>query len=169
MQSMTKKRVLAAVLSGCMIIGNAPTEISAAEVPEEETGRLNAEFSDAVLNHESVLTLTTNSDVNGQKEVQISDYIPKQEYVQDGLVMWLDGIENAGKGTHNNQSEYWVDLTDNSQIKINRDDKDASEGTNIFTDNAFQLNASKVYLSDKVAKAVNGDNYTVEFLVAVVL
>ena len=164
MQFRTQKRILAAVLGGCILAVNVPLEIRAAEQSAQDV-ELDAVFSDAVLNRESVLTLTTNSNVNGEKEITFSDYIPEQEYVQDGLVLWLDGIDNAGKDVHDSQSEYWMDITDNTQIKINRDDKDQSEGTNVFTDTAFQLNQSKVYLPDKVAQTINGDGYTVEFVV----
>ncbi len=162
MQS-TGKRVLAAVLSGCIIAANAPLEIRASEpVPME--ANLTAVFSETAIGHESVLTLTAGSDFSGEKEVEISDYMPKQEYVQEGLVLWLDGIDNVGNGMHNSQSEYWTDLTDGTQIIINREGKEETEGTNTFTDTAFQLNNSKVYLPDKVAQTVNGDAYTVEFV-----
>lgn len=34
-------------------------------------------------------------------------------YVQDGLVVWYDGIENAGVGRHEANPSVWADLTDN--------------------------------------------------------
>lgn len=164
MQSRIARKVLAAVLSGCMLATYVPTESKAAEQIPVETS-LKAVFSEAAVNHESTLTLTAGSELNGEKEVEISDYMPKQEYVQEGMVLWLDGIDNVGAGMHDSQSEYWTDLTDNTQIVINREDKVDTEGSNTFTDTAFQLNGSKVYLPDKVAQAVNSDAYTVELVV----
>ena len=164
MQSRTGKSILAAVLSGCMIASCMPLTSMAAETFPED-GSLAAVFSETAAGHESMLTLTADADFNGEKEVVIHDYMPRQEYVKDGLVLWLDGLDNAGAGVHDSQAEYWMDLTDQTPIAINRDDRTDTEGMNHFTDNAFCLNASKVYLPDKVAQAVNGDAYTVEFVV----
>lgn len=164
MQSRTGKSILAAILSGCMLASGIPFTAMAAET-SPEGGSITAVFSESAAGHESALTLTAENDFNGEKEVVLSDYMPKQEYVQDGLVMWLDGIDNAGTGVHDSKSEYWMDLTDNTPIAVNREDKTDAEGTNTFTDNAFCLNASKVCLPDKAAQAVNGDAYTVEFVV----
>ena len=36
--------------------------------------------------------------------------IPASAYVQDGLVVQFDGIENAGVGRHDAASTVWVDL-----------------------------------------------------------
>lgn len=163
MQSKTGKRILAAVLSGCMMIQWLPTQVKAAG-QAGQGGSLEAVFTQAAAGHESMLTLTADSDVNGEREVKISGYMPKQEYVQDGLVLWLDGIDNVGAGIHDSQAEAWTDLTDQTPIAINREDKDDTEGTNTFTDTAFQLHESKVFLPDKVAQTVNGDAYTVEIV-----
>jgi hypothetical protein len=35
---------------------------------------------------------------------------PAMQYVQDGLVLHLDGIENVGYGRHDAESKVWVDL-----------------------------------------------------------
>ena len=81
MQSKTRRRVMAAVLSGCMLATNVPLETFAAEV--SEVRKVNAEFSNALLNHEALLT--TSSVVNEQADVKTSDYIPKQGYVLNEL------------------------------------------------------------------------------------
>lgn len=163
MRLKTGKRLWAAIVSGSMFISCMPS-MAMAEEPSPSVGSLTAVFSEAAVGHESVLMLTAESDFNGTKEVRISDYMPKQEYVSDGLVLQLDGIDNTGTGEHSNQSEYWTDLTSGTQIAINRENKEEKEGTNSFTDTALQLNASKVYLPDKAAQAVNGDAYTVELV-----
>ena len=36
--------------------------------------------------------------------------IPASAYVQDGLVVQFDGIENAGRGRHDSSATTWVDL-----------------------------------------------------------
>ena len=164
MKNKTGTKVLAVALSGCMLVTATPTEASAAEL-ESATGDLTAAFSEAAVGHESSLTLTVGGDFDGTKEVKISDYLPEQEYVENGLVLWLDGIDNVGEGQHDNASTYWTNLVDGEQITINREGKSDTEGTNTFTDNALQLNKSKVYLPSSVATAVNGDAYTVEFVV----
>lgn len=42
----------------------------------------------------------------------------KLPYVQDGLVLWLDGIWNAGIGKHNNNVTTWVDLSGNGHDAV---------------------------------------------------
>ena len=86
-----------------------------------------AVFSETAAGHESMLTLTADADFNGEKEVVIHDYMLRQEYVKDGLVLWLDGLDNAGAGVHDSQAEYWMDLTDQTPIAINRDDRTAGQ------------------------------------------
>ena len=42
-----------------------------------------------------------------------------RDYVQDGLVFQLDGIENAGYGVHDSNPSYWLDLVDGFHLLPN--------------------------------------------------
>lgn len=67
MQTKTGKRILTAIVSGCMLVANVSLEVRAVEqVPLD--GGLEALFSEAVAGYESRLTLTTDSNFNGIKE-----------------------------------------------------------------------------------------------------
>lgn len=158
MQSKIGKRLLAAVLSGCMLISGIPGTVHAAQTGENQ---LSAVFSEASAGYESTLTIKGDKSLNGEKDVVISNYM-REDYVKDGLVLQLDGIDNAGIGSHVSDSDAWVNLINNEEIAIN-----PVEGSdNSFIDgDTFFLNGSKVYLPEYVASAINGDAYTVEFVV----
>lgn len=84
-------------------------------------------------------------------------------YVTDGLVVWYDGIDNAGVGTHSATATTWTDLSGN-----NRDATLASDvgwASNGWTNN---VNCYPVSLSDATGTAVTETlatrTFTIEFL-----
>ena len=158
MKRNTLKRVMSSALAGALMMTAAPFSAFAA-------GSLNANVPQLVENKDGTITLNADSNLNGEQKVTVKNYMTENKYVTDGLVLMLDGINNAGENTHDTNSDSWVNLADNSKVEINRtENRFESEGTNYFTDNAFVLNNSKVYLPSSVADAVNGTNYTVELL-----
>ena len=61
-----------------------------------------------------------------------ADTLPITAYVQDGLVVQYDGLENAGSGVHANDITAWKDLTGNGHdLPLNTDDTVFSDRVNI--------------------------------------
>lgn len=50
------------------------------------------------------------------------------DYIKDGLIFIVDGIENVGIGVHDNSSTVWVDLVSGEEFAI---------GTRTFDDNSL--------------------------------
>ena len=151
-------RAAALLCAGAMLTSALPATAYAASGDPTVTGQ-----DGLVLGHESVLTLDLGDpSFNGEKTVTLRDYmaaLPK-DYVQDGLVLRLDGLEGT-----DGENGTWENLATGEAIPINREDKQEGEGTNLFQDNGLWLNNSKIYLPASVAEAVNGTAYTVEYFV----
>jgi hypothetical protein len=61
-----------------------------------------------------------------------ADTLPASAYIQDGLVVQYDGIENAGAGIHDASATVWVDLTGNHHdLELNAGDTVGADRVNI--------------------------------------
>ena len=62
-----------------------------------------------------------------------ADSLPLTAYIQDGLVVQYDGIENAGPGVHDASARVWVDLTGNGHdLVLNAGDTVGANFVNIL-------------------------------------
>ena len=62
-----------------------------------------------------------------------ADTLPLTAYIQDGLVVQYDGIENAGPGAHDPAATVWVDLTGNGHdLVLNAGDTVGANFVNIL-------------------------------------
>ena len=84
-------------------------------------------------------------------------------YVRNGLVMFFDGIDNAGSGEHDDAATRWADLSGNGNDGV------VASGI-VWTDNAWQNNANgrpialaKGGAGKAAAAAIANKNFTVEF------
>ncbi|MCI8273266.1 MAG: hypothetical protein HFJ55_04200 [Clostridia bacterium] len=56
-------------------------------------------------------TITVKSNENeGIKATCTVNVLVKTDYVADGLILWYDGINNTGTGTHSNTAKTWINL-----------------------------------------------------------
>lgn len=108
-----------------------------------------AVFSETAAGHESMLTLTADADFNGEKEVVIHDYMPRQEYVKDGLVLWLDGLDNAGQTMELKQGA--------NSLRLRTDFANVFDTTSAIT---FRKNGESAWYADAEKKNtfVSGNN-----------
>ena len=61
-----------------------------------------------------------------------ADTLPASAYIQDGLVVQYDGIENAGPGRHEAAITAWKDLTGNGHdLPLNANDVVGADRVNI--------------------------------------
>ena len=61
-----------------------------------------------------------------------ADALPASAYIQDGLVVQYDGLENAGPGVHANDITAWKDLTGNGHdLPLNANDVVGADRVNI--------------------------------------
>ena len=71
-----------------------------------------------------------------------ADSIPATAYVQDGLVVQYDGIENAGSGLHEAAITAWKDLTGNGHdLPLNSGDTVGADCVNIVKASRTASNA----------------------------
>ena len=75
----------------------------------------------------------------------IADTIPATAYIQDGLVVQYDGIENAGPGVHADDITAWKDLTGNGH------DLPLNAGDTVFSDHVNIAKASRTASNDVFA------------------
>ena len=82
-------------------------------------------------------------------------------YETDGLVLFLDGINNTGKGTHSSYATEWVNLANPAETGTF-----LSGGSNTYTwtENGLEVNGGVILPASALA-AVDGANFTVEFYV----
>ena len=59
------------------------------------------------------------------------------DYAQDGLVFQLDGIENAGRGTHDAEATEWIDLASGIKIPLTADDVVSEKFTQLVASKSF--------------------------------
>ena len=59
------------------------------------------------------------------------------DYAQDGLVFQLDGIENAGRGTHDAEATEWIDLASGIKIPLTENDTVGEKFTQLVTSKSF--------------------------------
>ena len=107
--------------------------------------------------------------VNGERTITISDYMDAapENYVADGLVLRLDGIEpgdKAEEGLWQNLAKMDEYVTLNDE-RLPEDSGDHVVGPNTFGDNYMHLDHSKIYLPSSVADVLNTGAYTVEYLI----
>ena len=145
--------------SGALLVSALPVSAFAASGGLAVTGQ-----DSLVLDRESVLTVDLGDPTfNGTKTITLSGYtepIP-EEYVTDGLVLRLDGLEGT-----DSEAGTWTNLADPSEtVEINRADKAEGEGENSFQDDGLWLDNSKIFLPESAAQAINGTEYTVEYFV----
>ena len=61
-----------------------------------------------------------------------ADTLPATAYIQDGLVVQYDGIENAGAGLHGDAITAWKDLTGNGHdLALNDGDTVGADCVNL--------------------------------------
>ena len=71
-----------------------------------------------------------------------ADTLPVTAYIQDGLVVQYDGIENAGTGAHDPAATVWVDLTGNGHdLVLNAGDTVGTDCVNIIRGSRTASNA----------------------------
>ena len=107
--------------------------------------------------------------VSGEKTVTISDYMDTlpENYVSNGLVLRLDGIETGDKakdGLWQNLAKKDEYITLNDE-RLPRTSGDHTVGPNAFNDKYMHLNHSKIYLPSHIADVLNTGAYTVEYLI----
>lgn len=90
-------------------------------------------------------------------EDEISSYV--NSYVSDNLVSIYSGLYNTKSG-HNSDSSKWENLAGTNYISVSKDTK------NYFGDDAFHLNSSKQYFTNKELNAVNNSAFTLEFMIS---
>ena len=72
----------------------------------------------------------------------LADVLPATAYVQDGLVVQYDGIDNAGPGLHANDITAWKDLTGNGHdLPLKADDVVAADRVSISQSTRTATNA----------------------------
>ena len=82
------------------------------------------------------------------------------EYIEDGLTLWYDGINNNGAGTHNESSQSWKDLSGNNNDGV-LENFDFSTGSG-WSNNGLLFDGA----NDKVKfKGDITSNYTISVLV----
>lgn len=82
-------------------------------------------------------------------------------YVQDGLIMWLDGIRNGTNGTHESTLTTWVDQSGNGWDWTNSnatvtENSVVFNGTDAYLYRAYQSVPSNVAMIEIVAKKTKG-------------
>jgi hypothetical protein len=98
------------------------------------------------------------------KEMSIERNLP---YVKNGLVLWYDGVDNAGIGLHNDNSsqnnEIWKDLSGNDNdmtiTEMNFSATDGWTGNSLNIDNIYHYIYSNNPLKDQT---LTNQSYTVE-------
>ena len=160
-----RNRALSLLCAGAILVSAIPVRASAA-VSDAVEGTLIQGVEG------SIRIYLGDASIDGTKTVRLSGYMEPipDAYVEDGLVLRLDGLEGADAeaGTWTNLAGSRDPVYENNDIVyINRPevDKVTGEGTNYFEGNGLVLDNSKVYLPACVAEAVNGDAYTVEYFV----
>ncbi|MFQ8759740.1 MAG: hypothetical protein ACLSAF_10210 [Intestinimonas sp.] len=160
-----RNRALSLLCAGAILVSAIPVRASAA-VSDAVEGTLIQGVEG------SIRIDLGDASIDGTKTVRLSGYMEPipDAYVEDGLVLRLDGLEGADAeaGTWTNLAGSRDPVYENNDIVyINRPevDKVTGEGTNYFEGNGLVLDNSKVYLPACVAEAVNGDAYTVEYFV----
>lgn len=160
-----RNRALSLLCAGAILVSAIPVRASAAVSAAVEGALIQGVEG-------SIRIDLGDTSINGTKTVRLSGYMEPipDAYVEDGLVLRLDGLEGADAeaGTWTNLAGSRDPVYENNDIVyINRPevDKVTGEGTNYFEGNGLVLDNSKVYLPACVAEAVNGDAYTVEYFV----
>ncbi|MEQ2456120.1 glycerophosphodiester phosphodiesterase family protein [Flavonifractor hominis] len=154
------QRALGLICSGALLLSALPVPALAAG-----GSSLTVTGQDAlVVNSASPLRIDLgDASFSGEKTVTLSGYVEEipEDYVTDGLVFRLDGLEgvDAEAGTWTSQA------SGGEVIQINRDDKLEGEGTNSFGENYLQLDRSKIYLPQSLNEVINSDSFTVEYFV----
>lgn len=77
-------------------------------------------------------------------------------YIQDGLVLHLDALDNTGTGSHSSDTSEWVNLA-------NSDESVDVEG-HAWGEDYLDLKGY-IKLPDTVRQAITGEEFTVEFLI----
>ena len=71
--------------------------------------------------------------------------VPATAYVQDGLVMMFDGLENAGHGYHDDTATEWVNLATDATACGNATN---SSGSAAFTSDHLSLTTGRMFVRD---------------------
>lgn len=90
-----------------------------------------------------------------------------KDYVQNGLLLHLDGIENAGYGRHDSEASAWIDLTGNHTVVSSRTVTTASGQAPTWTNNAAWMRGDYAYATNfipDILAAVNNNNCTIEII-----
>lgn len=88
---------------------------------------------------------------------EINEYI--NAYVSDGLVSLFSGKYNTKEG-HDASSTIWENLVGTNVISLTTNEN------NKFTDDSFQLKATKQYFTNQELTTINGSEFTLEFLMS---
>ena len=103
---------------------------------------------------------SSNSNVKIEYEINIGD----RYYIYDGLVLYLDGIENTRKG-HNEKTNIWEDLSgkekDCNLINFSYDEESGWGKNGLI----FDGNDDGVYLDNKL-KDLFKEDFSIEFLLS---
>ena len=130
-----RKRIMATVLSICMLITLMPMSAFATETNQSFVSAAKL-FPYAGESNDIVIT---GGQASTTQTVRISGYNAPW-YVTDGLVLHLDGIYNAGIGTHDAAATKWVDLA------AGMEERDLTGVT--WVDNGILVNDSAISLGD---------------------
>ena len=106
-------------------------------------------------------------DNSNETDSKIISEIPSMDYVQDGLVLLLDGIHNI-RGGHSTNTNVWEDLSGN-----NYDTGNISLGTETYWDEnnmVFNNTNKMILISDsnkntEILNTINSNQFTVQFFV----
>ena len=71
-----------------------------------------------------------------------------EDYVQDGLIVMWDGIENAGLGIHDDEAAYWIPAVGDASLKI--------PATSYWTENALFIDRKVSRTSTNIS---NSDSF----------
>jgi len=88
-------------------------------------------------------------------------------YVQDGLVLHLDGIRNAGANApHDANAEKWVDLSSTGNSATLKSNGVTTYGTSGWTDNGYMFYRNAWFLTDR-AQSFEGDDgdFTIQVVI----
>lgn len=77
-------------------------------------------------------------------------------YIQDGLVLHLDALDNAGTGSHSSDASEWVNLANPEEAV---DVEGHAWGADYLDLNGY------IKLPDTVRQAIASEEFTVEFLI----
>ena len=93
---------------------------------------------------------------HGKEELVQQEYTAA-DYVQDGLVALLDGIENSGWGEHDGEATKWRDLVTFAQSKDLSGKGQFTEDSCVFTSRAVNL-----FYTAQMRDAVGSSEFTAE-------